>query len=158
MNPAYTDQLEDKIFEMNKISADMKKVYKTAIDINRSKEIDLEKKLRKLTNMTSSRYQLVEKRRLQIKFNQFSVDINEVEEQMAAAKRNIDGVFRKNFTVRDFVQNNATVQQNALAMKLQELKAKIQMSKHIVDEVFAVFQKQIRLNRLLFLIQTRFNN
>lgn len=34
----------------------MKKVYKTAIDINRSKEIDLEKKLRKLVNMTSSRY------------------------------------------------------------------------------------------------------
>lgn len=78
-----------------------------------------------------------------IKFNQFFVDINEVEEQIAATKRNIDGVLKMNFTVRDFDENNTLSQQNSVARKLQELKAKIQMSKHIVDEV--ILQLLIRL-------------
>lgn len=53
LNTNYMDRIENDIEKFQKISNDMKDVYKTAIDINRLKEIDLDKKLRKIVNMTS---------------------------------------------------------------------------------------------------------
>lgn len=58
LNINYIDQVENDIEKFKKISNEMKDVYKTAIDINRLKEIDLDKKLKKIVNMSSSTYKI----------------------------------------------------------------------------------------------------